>query len=391
MKIPLLDLQAQYQEIKLEINAAIAKVLSHQKFIMGPEVAELEFEIAQYCGVKHAVACASGSDAILLSLMAAGVSYGDAVVTTPYTFFATAGAISRLGATPVFVDIDPRTYNIDPNCIEDVFNREGIYKSRITNHKTQIKAIVPVHLYGQMVNMSAVMEIARRYNVVVVEDAAQAIGAEIKGRRAGSIGDFGCFSFFPSKNLGCMGDGGMITINDDVYAEKLRILRVHGSKPKYYHKIIGCNSRLDTIQAAILRVKLRKLDEWTAARQQNALWYDSMFKTTGLLDRHVILPHVVSGARHIYNQYVLRVKERDGLLRHLKDNNIGTEIYYPVPLHLQECFSALGYHVGDLPNAEAATNETLAIPVYPELAEGQRVQVVESIMKYYSSETMVNK
>jgi dTDP-4-amino-4,6-dideoxygalactose transaminase len=346
-------------------------------------VAELEVDIARYCGAKHAVGCASGSDALLLSLMAAGVGQGDEVITTPYTFFATAGAISRVGAKPVFVDIDPRTYNIDPEAISDVFAGKGIYASRVTNKGSRVKAVIPVHLYGQMADMDPLMDIARDRGLVVVEDAAQAIGSEYKGRRAGSIGDFGCFSFFPSKNLGCMGDGGVITTNDDAYAERLRVLRVHGSKPKYYHKVVGCNSRLDTLQAAIVRTKLPHLDGWTESRQSNAAWYTDAFVEAGLADRQLVTPYVVPEGRHIYNQYVVRVKDRDGLMARFKEKGIGTEVYYPVPLHLQECFADLGYREGDLPHAEVAAGETLALPIYPELNGEQKCFVVNVVTEFY--------
>ena len=371
MNVPMLDLNAQYQTIKGEVEGAINTVLSEQKFINGPQVKELETEVAKYSNTKHAVGCASGTDALLLSLMAAGVGYGDEVITTPYTFFATAGSIARTGATPVFVDIDPRTYNIDPTLIA----------AKVTN---KTKAIIPVHLYGQVADMDPIMDIAKENNLVVIEDGAQAIGSEYKGRRAGSIGDFGCFSFFPSKNLGCMGDGGMVVSNNDEYAEKVRVLRVHGSKPKYYHHVVGCNSRLDTLQAAILNVKLPKLDSWTEGRQKNAAWYDEAFVKAGLADRNVITPYVVEGGRHIYNQYVLRTKNRDELMAHLKEKNIGNCIYYPVPLHLQGCFAELGYKEGDMPHSEEAAKETLAIPIYTELTDEQKQYVVDSIKEFYA-------
>jgi len=384
MNVPMLDLKAQFTTIEPEIRSAIDEVLDSQRFIMGPQVNALEEEVASYCNAKHAIGCASGSDALLLSLMAAGVGQGDAVITTPYTFFATAGAISRLGATPVFVDIDPQTYNIDPNCIEDVFVGNGIYGSRFSAHGSRIKVLLPVHLYGQSADMDSITDIAKCHNCAVIEDAAQAIGTEYRGRRVGSIGDFGCFSFFPSKNLGCMGDGGVITTNNDDYAEKLKVLRLHGSKPKYYHKVIGCNSRLDALQAAIVRTKLPKLDSWTEGRQKNAAWYTQAFTDAGLVDKNLLTPYVVPNGRHIYNQYVLRVKDRDGLLAHLKARNVGAEIYYPVPLHIQECFAELGYSEGDLPHSEEAAKETLAIPIYPELTNEQKQYVVDVIKEFYS-------
>lgn len=383
MQVPLLDLKAQYIKIKDEVEAAINKVLESQSFIMGAQVLSLEKKIASYVSCRHAVAVASGSDALLISLMASNVKPGDAVITTPYTFFATVGAISRLGAIPVFVDIDERTYNLDPNKIEGVFNKKGVYASRINFHLSRIKAVLPVHLYGQSVNMDPVMEIAKKYNLIIIEDAAQAIGTEYKGRRVGSIGNFGCFSFYPSKNLGAFGDGGIIATNDDEYAERMRVLRFHGSEPKYYHKYIGMNSRLDTIQAAILEVKLNYLDRWSEARKENAEWYNKKFYDFGLTDRFVVTPYS-EGWRHIYNQYVIRCKNRNGLMKYLRDNGIGCEVYYPVPLHLQECFRSFNYGPGDFPVSETAANETVAIPVYPELTLEQKEFVVEVIRKFYS-------
>lgn len=370
MKVPLLDLKAQYSEIKNEVGQAITEVIESQHFIMGPKVKQLEDEIAGYVQAKHAIGVASGTDAILLSLMALDVGSEDEVITTPYTFFATAGCIARLGAKPVFVDIEPRNYNIDPTLIEE----------KITK---RTKAIVPVHLYGQAAEMDSILELAKKYDVAVVEDAAQAIGTEYKGKRVGSIGDFGCFSFFPSKNLGGYGDGGIVTTNDDAYADKLRVLRVHGSRPKYYHEIVGCNSRLDAIQAAIVSVKLKYLDAWTTKRRENACWYNDAFNKLGLADRVLITPHESNDGRHIYNQYVLRAKDRDKLMQHLKDNGIGVEIYYPRPMHLQGCFKSFGYGEGDFINSEDAANETLAIPVYPELTDKQRQYIVDTILKYY--------
>jgi len=385
MYVPLLDLKAQYSTIKDEVSHAVDNVLESQHFIMGPQVKSLEEKIAAYTNCKHAIGVASGSDALLLSLMAIGVGHGDAVITTPYTFFATAGAISRLGATPIFVDIDPKTYNIDPNCIEDVFAKKSIYQSRVTSHESRIKAIIPVHLYGQSADMDPIMGIAKKHDLTVIEDGAQAIGTEYKGRRAGSIGHFGCFSFFPSKNLGGFGDGGIVTTNSDEYAEKLRVLRVHGSKPKYYHKIVGCNSRLDTLQAAVIEVKLGHLDKWSAARKANADWYNDALTKAGLVDRQLITPYEIPGGRHIYNQYVIRAKNRDGLMARFKEKGIGTEIYYPVPLHIQECFADLGYKAGDLPHSEAAAKETMALPIYPELTSEQKQYVVDTMREFYHS------
>lgn len=370
MKVPLLDLKAQYDTIRGEIKVAIEEVLESQHFILGPAVGKLEAEIAEYVNAKYAVGVASGSDALLLALMAVGIRDGDEVITTPYTFFATVGAIARLNAKSVFVDIEPKNYNIDPGQIE----------AKITK---RTKAIIPVHLYGQSAEMDEILKIAKRHGVKIIEDAAQAIGTEYKGRRVGSIGDFGCFSFFPSKNLGGFGDGGIITTNNDEYAEKLKVLRVHGSKPKYYHKVIGCNSRLDAIQAAIISTKLRHLDKWTEGRRKNAELYNEAFMAKGVADRFINLPNEDKDGRHIYNQYVLRVKKRDELMAYLKVKEIGTEVYYPLPLHLQECFSCLGYKQGDFPISESAAQETVAIPVYPELTETQHKYVVNAICEFY--------
>jgi dTDP-4-amino-4,6-dideoxygalactose transaminase len=316
------------------------------------------------------VGVSSGSDALLISLMAEGIGPGDEVITTPYTFFATAGSISRLGATPVFVDIRPDTYNLDASQIE----------SRITD---RTKAIIPVHLYGQCADMDPILELAARHGLIVIEDAAQAIGAEYKGRRAGSMGDYGCFSFFPSKNLGGGGDGGMVVTGDEQRAEKLRVLRVHGSKPKYYHALIGGNFRFDAIQAAIINVKFRHLDDWTAARQVNADRYRRLFQQSGLVGNGLVqLPQVAPDRRHIYNQFVIRLPRRDQLRSFLKDRNVATEVYYPVPLHLQACFDYLGHHQGDFPESEAAARETLALPIYPELSDEQARYVVDCVARF---------
>ena len=369
MNVPMLDLKAQHQAIKSEVEAAIIEVLESQAFILGPKVKECEAAIARYCSCSHAVGVSSGTDALLIALMAEGIGAGDEVITTPYTFFATAGSISRTGATPVFVDIDPITYNINPGLIEE----------KIT---PKTKAIIPVHLYGQTAEMDPIMAVARKHGLVVIEDAAQAIGSEYNGRRAGSIGDYGCFSFFPSKNLGCAGDGGMVTTNDPARAEKLIVMRAHGSKPKYYHRVIGGNFRFDSIQAAVVNVKLPRLDSWTAGRQANARRYEKLFAQAGLAAT-VSLPVIVH-SRHIFNQYVIRAPRRDELMEHLQKNNIGCAIYYPVPLHLQECFAHLGYHEGDLPESEKAARETVAIPVYPELTDEQAGYVVRCIADFLS-------
>ncbi len=369
MNVPLLDLKAQYAKIRTEVEASIAEVFESQHFILGPKVEQCEKAIAAYSGTSEAVGVSSGSDALLISLMAEGIGPGDEVITTPYTFFATAGAVARLGATPVFVDIDPVTYNLDPRQIP----------SRVT---PRTRAIIPVHLYGQVAEMDAVMRIAEEHGLVVVEDAAQAIGAEYKGRRAGSIGHYGCFSFFPSKNLGCAGDGGMVVTNDGQRAEKLRCLRSHGSKPKYHHKIIGGNFRLDALQAAIVSAKLPHLDNWTAARQSNAKRYDQLFSEAGVA---IGLPVAVTD-RHVFNQYVIRVPARDRLQAYLRSRGVGTEVYYPVPMHLQECFRPLGYTAGSLPESERAAKETLALPIHPELTDEQAGYVVECVREFLAAE-----
>jgi len=367
--VPLLDLKAQYRTIRDEIREAVDGVLESQYFILGPEVKALEKEVAEYCRCKYAIGLSSGTDALLVALMAAGIEPGDEVITTPYTFFATAGVIHRLGATPVFVDIEPDTYNINPALIE-----------KAVTPKT--KAIMPVHLYGQCAQMDEILEIAQRHGLMIIEDAAQAIGSEYRGRRAGSMGDIGCFSFFPSKNLGAAGDGGMVTTNDEDLAKKMLSLRVHGSAPKYYHKIVGGNFRLDAIQAAVLRVKLRRLDKWSEGRQQNAQDYNRRLAEAGLAGKEII-PPIVKQDSHIFNQYILRAENRDGLLAHLRDRKIGCEIYYPVPLHLQECFACLGTAKGVMPESEKAAGTTIAIPVYPELTGEQRAYVIDAIHSFY--------
>lgn len=365
MNVPLLDLKAQYSTIKADVDAAIAEVMESQHFILGPMVERCEKAIASYSGSAHGVGVSSGSDALLACLMAEGIGPGDEVITTPYTFFATAGAIARVGATPIFVDIDPSTYNLDTALIE----------SRVTS---RTRAIIPVHLYGQMADMNGVMRVAEQHGLVVIEDAAQAIGAEHQGRRAGSIGHYGCFSFFPSKNLGAAGDGGMIVTNDAQRAEKLKCLRAHGSKPKYHHKLIGGNFRLDAIQAAIVTAKLSHLDDWTAARQRNAAQYDRLFAGAGV---GIGLPRVTTD-RHIFNQYVIRVSQRDLLQQDLQKRGVGTEVYYPIPMHLQECFGYLGHTTGAFPLSERAANETLALPVHPELTGEQARYVVECVADF---------
>jgi dTDP-4-amino-4,6-dideoxygalactose transaminase len=357
--VPLLDLKVQYATIKGELRSALDRVLESQRFILGPEVEALEKEIAAYCRCHHAIGVSSGTDALLVALMAIGLKPGDEVITSPYSFFATAGAIARLGARPVFVDIHPETYNVDPN---------GIV-ARISG---RTRAIIPVHLFGQMADMPAIVEIARRYGLRIIEDAAQAIGAELDGKRAGSIGDLGCFSFFPSKNLGAFGDGGMVSTNDARLAERVRMLRTHGFHSKYKNEMVGGNFRLDEIQAAVLRVKLKYLDGWTEERRRNAARY-RYFLSAG----DVTLPREIPNSRHIYNQFVIRSSKRDALMAHLRERGIGTEIYYPLPLHLQACFSHLGYKHGDFPISETASAETLALPIYPELT----VEMVEEVAR----------
>ena len=370
MKVPLLDLKIQNDALRPEIDRAIKKVLDSNGFILGAEVSELEKELADYCQTKYAIGCASGTDALLIALMALGVSYGDEVITTPYSFFATASSVTRLGAKPIFIDIDPQTYNLDVSQIE----------AKITE---KTKAIQPVHLYGQCAAMGELKKISEKYNVPLVEDAAQAIGAEDGETRAGDMSAIGCFSFYPSKNLGAMGDAGFMTTNDEALAQKLFALRVHGSFERYYHKWVGLNSRLDAMQAAILRVKLPHLDSWTKARQRNAENYRGLFADAGLTEE-IILPFERENVRHIYNQFVIRVPDkRDELRSFLTENEIGTDIYYPVSLHLQECFAYLGYGEKDFPESEKASSETLALPIYPELTGEQQAFVVERIAEFF--------
>lgn len=368
-RVPLLDLRAQYDAIRTDVEAAIQRVVESQHFILGPEVAALEREAAAYCGCGSAVGVSSGTDALLVALMALDVGPGDEVVTTPFTFFATAGVIARLGARTVFVDIDPATYNIDPSGIEAALT-------------SQTKAIIPVHLFGRLADMDAVMRIAGAAHVPVVEDAAQAIGArDARGRQAGAIGDMGCFSFFPSKNLGAFGDAGMVTTQDEALDSRLRQLRVHGMEPKYYHSMVGGNFRLDALQAAVLRVKLQHLDSWHESRRENAARYRTLFEEYDL-GQHVTLPEDVPG--HIYNQFVIRVHDRDALRSHLAAAGVGTEIYYPLPLHLQECFADLGYGAGDFPHSERAAREVLALPIFPELTEDDLRHVTAAIARFYA-------
>jgi dTDP-4-amino-4,6-dideoxygalactose transaminase len=376
MQIPLLDLKAQYRKIKQECLKVTAEIYESQYFILGPHVDQLEIEIARYCGTEFAVGVSSGTDALLLALMAAEIGLGDLIITTPYTFFATSGSISRVGAIPVFVDIEPDTYNISPegirSCLAEMTEKD----------KGSVKAIMPVHLYGQCADMDPIFAIAKDHGLLVIEDAAQAIGSEYKGKRAGAMGDIGCFSFFPSKNLGGFGDGGVMTTNSKQLYDVIKILRVHGGHPKYYHQKIGGNFRLDALQAAIVSIKLKYLDEWTEGRQKNAAAYRRLIADAGL-DGIVRCP-VERESRHIYNQFVIEVPEkRDELRRFLSDNGVGNEVYYPVPLHLQECFAYLGYRQGDFPVSEHAAAHTLALPVYPELTEDQIAYVVKQIKRFY--------
>jgi len=366
---PLVDLKAQYRAIKAEVDAAIQRVMDSQQFILGPEVENFEREVADYCGTRFAIACASGSDAVLLPLMALDAGPEDEVVTTPFTFVATAGSVARLGARPVFVDIDPRTYNIDASKLE----------AAIT---PKTKAIIPVHLFGMSADMDAITNIANQRGIPVIEDAAQAIGATYAGKPVGSIGLCGCFSFFPSKNLGGAGDGGMLTTNDETFADRLRVLHLHGGHTKYVYELIGMNSRLDALQAAILRVKLRHLDSWSEGRRRKAARYDELFTKLGL-DRHIRLPQIQTNCNHIYHQYVIRSPRREELKTFLRKCGVPSEIYYPLPLHLQEAFAYLGYKRGDLPESEAASEQVLALPVFPEMTDDQQNLVVESIAAFY--------
>lgn len=361
VRVPLLDLEAQYRPIREELLAAITRVCDSQRFIMGPEVEALERELASTMGVAHAVSMSSGTDAILATLMALGIGPGDEVITPTYSFFATAGCVSRVGATPKLVDIDSTTFNVDPEAV----------RAAIT---PRTKAIIPVHLYGQMADMGALLEIGNAHGIPVIEDACQAIGAEYRGRHAGAMGIAGCFSFFPSKNLGAFGDAGLVTTNTDSLATELRLLRNHGAEPKYFHSRIGGNFRLDALQAAVLRVKLPYLGGWTEARRANARRYDELFAAADL--KGIVPPTETPGYRHIFNQYIVRVPDRDRVRAYMTDHGIGTEIYYPVPFHLQECFAPLGYAAGDFPHSEAAANSTLALPIYGELTPEQQQAVV---------------
>ena len=383
MKVPLLDLKTQYQSLKPELDAALLRVSESQYFILGPEVKALEASTAAYSGCRFGIGVSSGTDALLIALMGLEIGAGHEVITTPYTFFATAGTIARLGARPVFVDIEPHTFNICPAAIENFIAahcemRDGMLMNRVSGGR--VRAIMPVHLYGQVADMDRILEIARHYHLPVIEDAAQAMGAEdASGRRACSTGTVGCLSFFPTKNLGAFGDAGMCVTNDEHLAARLMKLRVHGMEPKYYHELIGGNFRLDEIQAAVLNVKLPHLDAWSAARARNAAYYDAAFARAGLVARVRTPPRAPAGARHIYNQYCIRVERRDELRHWLAEHGVGTEIYYPLALHMQQCFAYLGHAPDDFPEALRATRETLALPIYPELSESQLQHVVDTI------------
>jgi len=367
MRVPLLDLKAQYAPLREDIRAAMDRVCDSQHFILGPEVQALEEESARYCGARFAIGMSSGTDALLAALMAAGVEPGDEVVTSAYSFFATAGSIARLGARPVFVDIERDTFNLNASLIE----------AKVT---ARTRAIMPVHLFGRCADMDPILDVASRRKIAVIEDAAQAIGAvDARKRLAGATGRMGCYSFFPTKNLGGFGDGGLVVTSDEATAEQLKILRAHGSKVKYYHKFVGGNFRLDALQAAILRVKLPHLPKWHAGRRSNAAKYRALFEKAGLTGK-VTLPADVPG--HIYNQFVIRVADRDALQKQLAAEGVGTEVYYPIPLHLQECFASLGYRKGDCPQAEAAAAESLALPIYPELTDDQLAYVVDRIRAF---------
>lgn len=369
MNIPLLDLKAQFQPLRNEILAAVQAVCDEQGFVLGPRLVAFEEAMAKYIGARYAIGCASGSDALLLSLMAMGVGQGDEVITVPFTFFATAGAISRVGAKPVFVDIQQGSFNLDPSQLERVIT-------------SRTKAIIPVHLFGQCADMAAINRIANARKIPVIEDACQAIGAAQNGIRAGVLGVTGCFSFFPSKNLGGFGDGGMITTNDPALADCLSMLRVHGSRVRYLHEAVGINSRLDALQAAVLHIKLKYLDQWAEGRRRNAATYDHLFKEAGLLDR-VTIPTTHPGNFHVYNQYTIRVSRRDDLSSYLKDKGVGTEIYYPLPMHLQNCYKDLGYKKGSFPMSEQAAEQVLSLPIYAELSASRLSYVVDTITEFF--------
>ena len=371
LQLQYLDLKAQFHTIREEVLQAVARVMESQHFILGSEVERFEEEIAATLGARHAISCASGSDALVLAMMAAEIGSGDEVITSPFTFAATAGSIARVGATPVFVDIDPETFNILPEAVEGAIT-------------ARTRAIMPVHLFGLSADMDPISKLARDHSLVVIEDAAQAIGARYEGKVVGSFGNFGCFSFFPSKNLGGAGDGGLVTTEDPATAERLRMLRVHGSKKKYHHEILGTNSRLDALQAAILRVKLPYLKSWTKARQMRAQRYRELFQSKELSNFLRVPPAPVGDYWHVYNQFTVRCESRDALKEHLRSVGVPTEVYYPLSLHLQPAFRYLGYRPGQLPAAESASREVLSLPVYPELEDWQQEYVVQSVSEFYT-------
>lgn len=385
--VPLLDLTRQYQPLAAEIIPILEKICASQQFILGRHVLEFERAAASYCNCAHAVGVSSGTDALLLALMALGIGAGAEVITTPHTFFATAGTIARAGARPVFCDIEPRNFNLDPATVREFLQRQCERRGgKLINRRNgaEVRALMPVHLYGQCADMAPLLQLGREFGLKVIEDAAQAIGADyVDGRRAGSMGDIGCLSFFPTKNLGAFGDAGMCTAQDAELADHMRVLRVHGSKPKYHHAFVGGNFRLDEIQAAVLGVKLRLLDAWTAARERNAASYKMAFGRAALSGQ-IQLPAAAAGYRHTWNQYVIRAPRRDALKGFLAESGVGTEIYYPVPLHRQPCFAYLGHKDGDFPHAERAANEVLALPIFPELEQEQLQYVVDRIAAFYS-------
>jgi len=395
MKVPFLDLKRQYETIRHQVLASIGSVCDNQSFILGKEVEALENEIADYAGARHAVGVASGSDAILLSLMALDLRQGDGVITTPFTFFATAGSISRLGCKPFFVDIDPRTYNMDPDHLRGFLKTRCMSDERGQLHHRHtgipIRCVIPVHLFGQCADMDPILDLCRTHGLKVIEDAAQAIGSlyqpdtDHPPRSAGTMGQSGCFSFYPSKNLGAFGDGGMVVCQDEDLADRLRVLRTHGSRPKYYHRLIGLNSRLDALQAAVLRVKLKHLDTWSEKRQQNARRYDELFTDINHGKLGISLPLTQYRNRHIFNQYVIGVPRRDELRDFLRNHDIGTDIYYPLPLHLQACYGDLGYKEGNFPVSEEASQKVLALPIFPEVTLEEQAYVVDQIGTFYRS------
>lgn len=368
INIQLIDLKRQYESIRDEIKNAAIDVLESGQYILGPQVQKFEQEVADYCSTKYAIGVANGTDALLLTLDALGIGPGDEVITTPFTFFATAEVVSQMGATPVFVDIDPRTYNIDVSKIEQAIT-------------SKTKAIIPVHIFGQPADLDEIMSIAKKHDLVVVEDACQAIGSEYKGKRIGSIGDAGCFSFFPTKNLGGYGDGGIIVTNDEALAKRLRILREHGSNPKYYHSMIGYNSRLDPMQAAMLSVKLKYLDGWNAKREELSLKYNEALK-----DLPIVCPHVAKDRKHVYHLYILQTDERGALMKHLKGNGVASGVYYPVPLHRQEVYKSLGYGDGSLTVSDEAAKRTLALPLYPEMTEDEQAYIIGVVKDFFNKE-----